>query len=270
MKIVHRISVASTPSVRAQLNSMGIQVNDSGMATFKVSEEDGLWADIKKFLTEVDYVDIVDTIFSKAEISAADHFEIVPGWHHGYPQPRDDVFGFRERTYDLQHYCKLCGVGLIQDSPFQMVGEPKWGRRNIMQLNWIFDEYFVPPEIWEEVFRPREIGFREVVGSKGSALKTVVQLVIEKEVCIDPNGFTLECCVDCRSTKYTPSMRGAFPALAGEFPGPIAKTQQYFGSGASASKRVLVSKNLALTISDKLNGVSLRPVKNVSIGTGGN
>ena len=45
-------------------------------------------------------------------------------------------------------------IGAKQVSPFRMKESPNWGRRSILQMNWLFDEYFVKPEVWNAVFQP--------------------------------------------------------------------------------------------------------------------
>jgi hypothetical protein len=94
----------------------------------------------------------VTTEFSKEEIDSARWIE-VGAWHHGYPQPEDD-FGYLRATYDLSEWCDACGIGLKQKASFQMKGEPRWGRRAILQLNWVFDELFVTPEVWSASSSP--------------------------------------------------------------------------------------------------------------------
>lgn len=37
--------------------------------------------------------------------------------------------------------CGVCGVGQLQKAPFSMRAEPKWGRRHMMQLNWVADDW---------------------------------------------------------------------------------------------------------------------------------
>ena len=89
---------------------------------------------------------------------------------------------FRQASYDLGQFCERCGVGLKQTAPFQMIGEPKWGKRGILQLNWVFDQFFATPGIWASVFDPHGVASRVVTDTKGRELKTVVQLVAREEI----------------------------------------------------------------------------------------
>jgi hypothetical protein len=146
-----------------------------------------------------------------------------------------------------------------------MKAEPKWGRNGILQLNWIFDEYFATPAVATSVFEPLGVRHRPVLDKKGNELKTVVQIVVDAEVDIVTDGLTPEKCGRCSRLKYAPAVRGYFPPLAESVTGDIARTRQYFGSGASASKRILVARRLASALqSAMVRGVSLRPLAHSS------
>lgn len=261
MQFIHRISIASSSEIRAELARMGIVVGASGLVSFELDESHESWPKLQHWIAARKPVDIVKTRFSKQELTGAAWLELVPDWHHGYPQPKEDVFGYREATYDLSNYCSQCGVGLKQKAPFQMKAEPKWGRNRILQLNWVFDEYFVTPEVWASIFEPRDIGCRPVLNTKGAELKSVLQLVVSDEVDINTDGLAQEKCTSCGRVKYLPITRGKFPSLTSEPTGQMVKTRQYFGSGASANKRVLISQDIAQALlAEDVRGASIKPV----------
>lgn len=164
MQFVHHISIASSADVQAELAQLGIVVDSKGLASFDVDESQESWLKMQRWIAVRKPVDIVSTKFSKQEIGDADWLELMPDWHHGYPQPNENEFGYRAATYDLSNYCLECGTGMRQRAPFQMRAEPKWDRKEILQLNWVFDEYFVTPELWVRVFEPLGIASREVLG----------------------------------------------------------------------------------------------------------
>lgn len=263
MQILHRISIASAPEIRSELASMGIVIGANGLVSFEIDEGHEAWARLQDWIARRRPVDVVTTKFSKQELADARWLAMVPDWHHGYPQPDELDFGYRAATYDLTSYCERCGVGLKQKAPFQMKGEPKWGKRSILQLNWVFDEYFVTPDVWASVFKSHGIECRPVLNTKGAELKTVVQLVAQEEVGIVADGLLTEeaACSKCGQTKYLPVTRGPFPALTSEPSRAMVKTKEYFGSGASAHKRVLVSQALGRAVTAaKVQGASLWPV----------
>jgi hypothetical protein len=262
MQFIHRISTPSSPEARTELLAMGIVVDASGLLiSFDLDEANESWPQAQRWIAARRAVDIVRTEFSQQEIADARWLELVPDWHRGYPQPKPDVFGYREITYDTSEYCAQCGTGLRQEASFQMKGEPKWGRNGILQLNWVFDEYFVSPAVWTNVFEPLGVGYRHVQSTRGTELKTVIQLVVDQEIDVVTEGLPMERCMKCGRAKYTPVTRGLSPAVASKPAGDMVKTRQYFGSGASAFKRIIVSQMLARSLAARnIRGASVRPV----------
>ena len=139
--------------------------------------------------------------------------------------------------------------------------EPRWGRRGVLQLNWVFDEFFAKPDVWESVFRPYGVGKRPVLNVRGRELVTVVQLDVVEVVPVRTEGPPGRLCPRCGRVICLPVTRGPFPALTREPVNAIARTRDYFGSGASAFRPVLVRSDLARALLDsRVRGASLRPV----------
>lgn len=262
VQIIHRVSTSSSATIQRELAKLGVIVADHGFVYFDFDEDNDGWPAVSEWIARSGAVDVARTNFSKKELADARFLELVPDWHHGYPQPDEDTFGYQQATYDLADWCEVCGVGKKQKAPFQMKGEPKWGKNSILQLNWVFDEYFVTPELWSRVFAPHGVTSMPVMNTAGSELRTVVQIVIEEEVDIIASGLRFEVCTKCSRKKYLPVARGPFPPLAEEPSQAIARTKQYFGSGGRADKCVLVSQQLARSMTAlKVRGASLRPVQ---------
>jgi hypothetical protein len=261
VQIIHRISISSSPEIRGELATMGIVVGAGGLVSFEVDEAHEAWSALQPWIVRRRAVDIVSTKFSKKELADARWLALEPSWHHGYPQPDEGHFGYRETTYEVADFCEQCGLGLKQKAPFQMKSEPKWGRNGILQLHWVFDEFFVTPEVWSTVFNPNGVGYRPVLDVKGTELKTVVQLVVPEAVSVGVEGLDAERCTRCGRVKSLPVTRGAFPFLANEPSVRMAKTREYFGSGAAAYRGVLVSQDVARALAaEKVRGASVRPV----------
>lgn len=261
MRIIHRISIASSPEIRGELAALGVVVGASGLVTFEVDESHEAWPSLRSWIASRRAVDIVSTKFSERELADASWLALEPGWHHGYPQPDEEHFGYRDATYSRAGFCEPCGIGLTQKAPFQMRSEPKWGRNGILQLHWVFDEFFVTPEVWRAVFQPHGVGCQPVLDTRGAELKTVVQLVIQEEASVVVEGLASERCAQCGRIKYLPVTRGAFPPLVGAPSARMVRTREYFGSGAAAYRGVLVSRDVARALTEeKVRGASVRPV----------
>jgi hypothetical protein len=234
------------------------------MDVFLVDESQEIWPAVEKWIARRKPLHFVYAKFSKQEVEAARWLNLRADWHHGYPQPDADEFGFLGVTYDLTNFCRECGIGKRQKAPFQMKGEPKWGLKSILQLNWIFDEYFVTPEVWRKVFEPAGVRHLQVTNTKGVELKTVVQLIVDEQVGIDTSSVPFEECPRCHRRKYQYAgiSRGPFPALVDQPSKMMVKTKAYFGSGASAEHCVLVPQQVARAMRvTKVRGATLQPLR---------
>jgi len=236
MQIIHRISVSTTPQIRKELADLGLAVGE-GFVTFEVEESNPAWPEFGSWISRRGAVDVVSTKFTAAELKAASWLALAPTWHCGYPQPED---GYLEVTYDLSGYCPACGIGAVQRGPFRMKGEPKWGRNEILQLNWVFGEFFAKPALWSRAFERVGVQSRAVLDAdRASPLSTVVQLVVADEVDVDAAGLPFETCSRCHRPKLHPHARGFFPPVLQVDGERVVRSRQWFGSGASAYQVVL-------------------------------
>ena len=245
MKIVHRITVNIDARTAELLARCGVQPPSNGVFSFEIAEDDPRWPSLGTALTALDAVDLVWTKPTQQEVAAASHLLMEGQWQYGYPMPDNDA-GYLSVTYDLARYCAVCGCGAVQMAPFRMVREPKWGSRGVLQLNWVFDEFFVRPDVWEAVFRPFGVEAGVVLAHKsGRKLESVVQLlppIADAQLTIP--GSTNSTCGACGQRKYTPWTRGCFPAFRTPQQGAMVRTREYFGSGARCYRGVVVSKNV--------------------------
>jgi hypothetical protein len=262
MQVLHRISVEREAGDLQSLRENEIQLirADDAFITFEIDEAHPFWLRATAMLRRPGTVDIIRTAFTPKELASAALLEMAPSWHHGYPQPEDD---YAKRTYDPATYCAACGLAVRQLVPFRMAREPKWGNRQILQLNWVFDEYFVKADTWELLFKPLGINPLPVINHKtGRPLDTVVQLEITARATpINAADLPAEVCAVCNRVKFMPLTRGPFPHV--ELPARvhIAKTREYFGSGSSGWQAVLVSQSLYRQVREhKLKGVEFTVV----------
>ena len=140
---------------------------------------------------------------------------------------------------------------------------PKFSPRKVLQLNWVYDEFFVQKEIWEAIFSPLGIGMKPIKHVKSlQEIAGVVQLDIpDSSINLSLDAYPYEKCFKCKRKKYLPISRGFFPSIKEGTNMDIFKAADYFGDGHSASKAVIVSANLYRLICEKkLKGVSFAPL----------
>lgn len=263
MRIIHRISVNVSPEMVREFLALGLEVRE-GLVSFDIDESDGRWPDISELANRHRAADVPRTTFTNTELEQAPAAKLGATWHHGYPEPSDD-FGYLDLTYDLSDYCDSCGIGLVQKAPFRMVGEPRWGRKKILQLNWVFDEFFVKPDLWEISLRPVGVNATPVLDAHSDKLlSTVVQLHLPVGASAILDGYPKTTCIVCKRQKYEPIARGLFPPVEIDSSASLVKTEQYFGSGSSAARSVIVSNALMKVLSDaEAGGADFMPVAGV-------
>ena len=236
------LSESDASALRSQLLRLRLIKPTDSLPTFQIYEDHAAWPEIAALQRRYPTIDLCSTEFTPDELATAPWVEVRPEWHHGYPMPDDD-FGYLETTYDLTEFCRACGAGAVQRAPFRLRAEPKWGRRAILQLNWVFDEFFVRPELYAAVFEPLGVRGRPVLHHKsGVPLTTVVQL----EASADDGDLLLpsatgRACEGCGRFKYLPLGR-VLPVLReGPDASHLCRSRQIFGSGASAHRLVIMS-----------------------------
>jgi hypothetical protein len=248
MKIVHRIAWGRSEARLTQaMQDAGVEIDlGDHVHVAIVSEDDPKWPAVAQIADGG--IHLTWTTFTEQELEQCDYVVLRSNWHNGYPEPSDD-FGYLERTYDLSNYCEACGAGARQKAPFRLHKPPKWGRRGIFELNWVFEEHFVRPDLWETVFKPLGIGCREVVLNKsGATIDTVVQLDVQQVVELDMNdprlNVTVDGCNRCKRPRYHYTERGYEPRPVRP-PGAHAfKSAQYFGAGHQSNRLTYVSREL--------------------------
>lgn len=77
-----------------------------------------------------------DWVFEEEELQAAEFLELSAIGNWGFPQPEDS---YRLDVYDSSSGCRICGTGLVQKRPFSVKGKPKFGRNDIMAMNWTYE-----------------------------------------------------------------------------------------------------------------------------------
>ena len=119
---------------------------------------------------------------------------------------------------------------------------PQWGVREILQMNWVFDEFFASASLARRLSALLRIDSRPVADAHGHVLDGVVQLVNDESVSIATDGLPFSTCLRCGRVKFAHIRRGAVPCLLDSPSGALVRTKEFFGAGAAASNLVLGSQ----------------------------
>jgi hypothetical protein len=251
MRIAHHRVARLSPDQRAALEGAGARdlkgVPDLPGATshplvvFDIDESDPAWPAVQALADRFGMSDLTTTKFDRADLRGVERAALIVNGFTGYPQPRELESGYLEVTYDPAKACPVCRVGLTQRAPFQMRGEPRLGRKNVLELGWVHDEIFVTQDLYEGVFRRHGVPSMHVNAGRGRVVESVVQVVVEDTVEIDTAGLPGSTCAHCGQTKFLPVTRGPLPAVLGPSTAPTVKSDAWFGSGGSAWRLMLVS-----------------------------
>ncbi len=266
MEIVHHFGIKlSCDDERQEFVDIGIDLElgarvPSGniITSFEIGEHDPQWIEARRLAAKFQITETVRTQFVQSEIDAAKVMCILASSHRGYPEP-SEKHGFLAATFDLSDYCSKCGIGRRQIRPFRIKSVPVL-KRSIMQLNWIFDEYFVAREVRTAVFEPLGIDYWPVVLDRtGDEINSVVQLKISHHADLNLDEANAIACSTCGRTKTKMDLRGFCPEPV-SIPAPIFKSTQYFGSDGAAFNTVLISSFLYKEIKkNSLRGVEFYP-----------
>lgn len=266
MEIVHHFGIRlSCDAERQEFADIGIdlQIGDrvpsgSIITSFEIGEHDPRWKNAQRVAAKFQITQFARTQFVQSEFDAATSLCMFASSHRGYPEPSEKR-EFLAATFDLSDHCTKCGIGRRQIGPFQLRSAPVL-KRSIMQLNWIFDEYFVSHEVWNAVFEPLGIGCWPVVlDRRGEEIGSVVQLRISNHADLNLDESNAAACPTCGRTKTRMNLRGFCPEPV-NVPAPIFKSTQFFGSDGAAFNRVLVSSPLYKEIKKaRLRGAEFYP-----------
>jgi hypothetical protein len=247
MEIKHHI-VFNDHHIDSLIRGMGIEIKNGLISTFDISENDYRWPDLQKFINKHpgEIKDLqLGTRFTPIEMKSANYFALSPNWHFEYPQPEND-FEYLMTTYNSAERCQKCGIGSFQIKPFYLRNAPKWGKRNIGQVNWVFDEYFISNEL-KTIFDKEkcDLTCKSVFNYKTNMVfDDIFQLDIIKTIELDMGDvLTYQSCDMCKNIKYFPHTRGFFPKPL-QYDFDIAHSKQYFGDGFRAFHAVLINRRI--------------------------
>ncbi|WP_227288064.1 hypothetical protein [Boseongicola sp. H5] len=270
MKINRRYSLRLERSELKPFVDLGlIRENDYSdlvkVVGFDLLEDDERIPSVQRLLHGRKYLTHDTATFSDDDLKGADHLALGFQWLNGYPQPDDD-FGYERITYSPIGFCQGCGIKGPQITPFRLRLPPKWGRRKMFSLNWIFDEMFVETSYYDTRFRPLGLEARDVVHHKsGEILPTVKQIDLPD---VD-FGFQMdtskgEICKVCDTPRYHPNVVDYLPSLDRDASAyPVFRANTYFGDGFQSFRKIVISSNVFKMLrEDKVRALHFHPIKN--------
>jgi len=228
---------------------LGLSSQLDGYSTLLIEEESKEYAALKVNIESMglSITNILERVlFNKIEIESAHNFALIAlgkkRW--GYPQPENN-FKFRDITY--AEYCSCCGIHKEQIAPFRLQKIPQWKKNfDWFTINWVFDVSFVNKELYLKHLAPLGIDFWPVIDHKDdSIIEHIVQLkmpFIEDDLREYFSDYPYETCEECGYKKPHPKYLKYFPIVNSDL--PLAYTNLFFGSGASAQRRVIIRKDV--------------------------
>lgn len=302
MEIKHRLNILSDNSkynkVKKKLDRLGVKYRVTNLGKrpngkdwlsleYYVSESDELYSNIDKIFEKHKLWHPCRVYYSQQEVEEAEWLYIETG-EFQYPQPEDD---YKEATYDTSNYCKRCGMGASQNNPFRLSRDFKQKNSQFLGLHWVFDETFLRPETKAMLEHAGTTGIsylHPVFNKTGEKIKIVFQMKVDtiiegglitdeliKVTCMEnneegraskgggsyrfPEGYPF-----CGKVKYHWPDRTTIKFHKEKLDGvpDVIKSDEYFGSGGSANRLIMVSKKFReLITSHKLRGLQFTPIE---------
>jgi hypothetical protein len=294
MKINHRITLSAEDPRVAELERAGVEIdrNDTGIWVFNVTEDAPAWPEVRRIAPDLLKPWCVSTIYTEEELNAAEYLDVVALGHHGYPQPEKNA-GYVQQTYDTHDHCTTCGIGGHQTAPFRMRKAPGARQSQFLQLNWVFDEYFVTNAVLQGLASAGISGVEfvaPVVHKTGQPIAEIAQMKIIHTLPPSLHSDGLQP-VTCKLHNEEDRPDGMKPLIAPEaqpycgrvkfhklHKGPlrfdraafdeapdVVKSGDWFGSGGSAFQLVLASQKFRrLVLANKWRGITFEPVQLVA------
>ncbi len=290
MRIQHRLAMHEDNPLWPDIKNAGAKIDRNGSYIWVciLDDEDPIWRTFKSDLLEEDGVVTSRAFYSEEERAVASYLVMFAQGHHGFPQPERDL-GYIEDTYEMKGHCESCGIGGRQIAPFRIRKEFGARHSQFLQLNWVFDEFFIRNSVAEAFSKAGVNGvkwFAPVIHKSGAPSSETVQLAVEETLkpSLYTEGFQTVTCMPgneegtpiwigadkaegnpyCGRIKYhpKPSEPLRFDASAFDSAQDIIKSAEWFGSGGNAFRLTLVSQKVYRLVKEAgWRGVEFEPVE---------
>jgi hypothetical protein len=209
--------------------------------------------------------------------------QVLAQGHHGYPQPENDYY----KSIYLA-FCARCGIHGRQSAPFRLRRSQRASHSSFVQLNWVFDAWFVHPEVATELtssgisgisFGPSlDHGTGDELSDRRQLLTSTVISCAETSrlpaVTCRPDNEESEWKIVAGRTRYNaltpycgnvkhhvPSSLAIKSGVLGDVP-DLFQTAEWFGSGGAAHRLTLCTERFAeLVTSRRWRGLEFRSVQ---------
>jgi hypothetical protein len=245
---------------------------------FFLYEDHPRFTEIKMSVDDFELTAHVGTLYEKQDYDNAEWFILQTG-HHQYPQPENS---YLEESFNLDNYCRFCGLGKLQDAPIRLKTQPRQHNCQFWGLHWIHDAVFVNQQAQNLLAKMNLNGVRfsnPVLHKTSEPIDGFYQLHIDNQMVMgfdSYNSIRITCKFNneehansnldqhyCGRVKYHHPMIGGyvFPMEMFEGGRKIFETFEEFGSGAAANRLHIVSKTIKTVIEENmLKGVNFVPV----------
>ena len=203
--------------------------------------------------------------------------------HHGYPQPEDEYY-----KVVYPNFCLRCGMHGQQAAPFRLKRTDGAPHSSFVQINWVFDAFFVHQEVARELASAgiSGVSFGPVLNHRtGGELDNRVQLMISRTInCAETSRLPAATCEPdneehkvkflggrsryntltpyCGGVKYHQPTSLAIKSDALDNAPDVFQTAEWFGSGGAADRLTLCSERFAeLVSSSGWRGLEFRSVQ---------
>lgn len=281
MKVVLRIVKDFSLQERAALQKIGIVVH-SGWDAFVIDADSPVAADIQCILEDLDTTTQIQASFSENDRTDAPFLNILANKILGYAKldgTEEEVDDF-SYPFDIYPYYK--GVFEVDDTDedygllrgeqigsYSLSGEPKWGTKRIASAHCVEDAFFVPPEIYEKIFQPLNIGCLPVLKYKtAKPLQNVVQIVQQG---ISPSKLQIG---ECQTAEIIDVPKWGLRKYRLRediyYPSFITRphdldffyTQEHFGPGGHTQRDTVISQKLYRILkTEGIKGLNYFPMK---------
>lgn len=271
MDIWHRVTFSYKDNVDSAFEALNLKYKknpfpgEGYLIHFDIYESAVVWPQVEALIRQKNALDVFDTIFTPEEILQAEWVRLIPVFEQGYPQP---YATWVTNPINYKDHCPACGT-FQQATSFRLKKEPHLGKQDFMSLFWTY-ALFCTPHVFDELEAHGIRGYEKwdaIIHKIALPSQKVSQLYVPTVAnpgLVRAEDLKREICSACGFTKYYPHMRGvmylARTAVVSDV--DILQTYEWFGSGHSAYRELLVSNRFAKLILEKgWRGIRLKVVE---------